>query len=554
MRVWHGKRGREREGEREGSPARPPSTTPALFSQPQNPFSPILPHSLEQAAAELCAYRAEYEGDRSWEALAEDEDGRLIGVGADPAATAAAARRRRRAAGGGGSGPAGGPPVRRGVIRAVAILVDLSSAAATPDLRPTRAAAAAAAVSAFTRSFFDRNPLSHLSLLATRGGRAERLTELGGSPEAHIAKLAASLSCSGSASLLNGLNALVAALAGAPPYATREALVFFSGLATCDPGDIGPAIVAARAARVRVSIIGLAAEVHVCRRIADGTGGSYGVALDEGHLTDLALAHAPAPPLRTADAAASLVVMGFPSRAPPGPRGSAFIGPGAALGGGGFGCTRCGARLAELPAACHVCGLTLVAAPHLARSYHHLFPAPVYVDALPAEVGAEAGRARAEAGVQEGDGGVAPAPARGGGRRGKVKDEHPPPPPPPSTAPPTAAARLAARPRCYGCLLPLDAASDTGGGPAPSALPSSSSLLGAALADGGVLSCRGACRRLFCGACDGVVHDLLHVCPGCEVVSGEGAGMAMGGQAGGGGGGGGGDAQKGDRGEGMVVD
>lgn len=28
----------------------------------------------------------------------------------------------------------------------------------------------------------------------------------------------------------------------------------------------------------------------------------------------------------------------------------------------------------ELPGACHICGLTLVSSPHLARSYHHLFP------------------------------------------------------------------------------------------------------------------------------------------------------------------------------------
>ena len=483
--------------------------------------------SLEQAAAELCAYRAEYEGDRSWEALAEDEDGRLIGVGVDPAAAAAAARRLRRAtaAAGGASATAvatAAAPVRRGVIRAVAILVDLSSAAATPDFRPTRAAAAAAAVAAFTRAFFDRNPLSHLALLAARGGRAERLTELGGSPEAHIARLAASLSCAGSASLLNGLEALVAALAGAPPYASREALILFSGLATCDPGDIGPAIAAARDARVRVSVIGLAAEVHVCKRIADGTGGSYSVALDEGHLADLALSHAPAPPLRSADAASSLVVMGFPSRAPPGPRGAAFIGPLAKLGGGGFACARCGGRVAELPTACHVCGLTLVAAPHLARSYHHLFPPPVYTESVVEEVVAEGRRARVEAGV------VAAAAAAvallpGGRRRVKAEGGGAAAAPP---SPPTAAARLATRPRCYGCLLPLDTAAEAVGGTDSTAAAAASSLLGAALADGAVLTCRGACARLFCGACDGIVHDLLHVCPGCEACSGEGAGAS----------------------------
>ena len=35
---------------------------------------------------------------------------------------------------------------------------------------------------AFVREFFDQNPLSHLSIMLLRNGRAERLTELSGSP------------------------------------------------------------------------------------------------------------------------------------------------------------------------------------------------------------------------------------------------------------------------------------------------------------------------------------------------------------------------------------
>lgn len=33
---------------------------------------------------------------------------------------------------------------------------------------------------------------------------------------------------------------------------------------------------------------------------------------------------------------------------------------------------------------CHVCGLSLVASPHLARSYHHLFPVKPFSE-VPAE-------------------------------------------------------------------------------------------------------------------------------------------------------------------------
>lgn len=40
----------------------------------------------------------------------------------------------------------------------------------------------------------------------------------------------------------------------------------------------------------------------------------------------------------------------------------------------GYHCPQCASKYCELPIECIACGLTLVSAPHLARSYHHLFP------------------------------------------------------------------------------------------------------------------------------------------------------------------------------------
>ena len=46
----------------------------------------------------------------------------------------------------------------------------------------------------------------------------------------------------------------------------------------------------------------------------------------------------------------------------------------------GFSCPQCNGRYCELPVECKQCGLTLVSAPHLARSYHHLFPLKPYAE------------------------------------------------------------------------------------------------------------------------------------------------------------------------------
>ena len=54
-------------------------------------------------------------------------------------------------------------------------------------------------------------------------------------------------------------------------------------------------------------MVGIAAEVHVCRRMAEETGGTYGIALSEAHLEEILLAHAPPPPASASSAGAELV-------------------------------------------------------------------------------------------------------------------------------------------------------------------------------------------------------------------------------------------------------
>lgn len=74
-----------------------------------------------------------------------------------------------------------------------------------------------------------------------------------------------------------------------PSHTSREVLVLFGSLTTCDPGDIQQTIKSLKENNIRVSIIGLAAEVRICREIAKRTGGSYNVLLDDHHLKELIL-------------------------------------------------------------------------------------------------------------------------------------------------------------------------------------------------------------------------------------------------------------------------
>lgn len=123
-------------------------------------------------------------------------------------------------------------------------------------------------------------------------------------------------------------------------------------------------IKAAKGAGVQISVIGLSAEVYICREMTQArsafvskyscsenngwvpdcrriasksvgslllfqlqmTGGRHSVALNEGHLLDLVMEHAVPPPMAPGSKAFSLVKMGFPGRASQAPGAATFAG------------------------------------------------------------------------------------------------------------------------------------------------------------------------------------------------------------------------------------
>uniref|UniRef100_A0A3Q2Q4I5 General transcription factor IIH, polypeptide 2 n=1 Tax=Fundulus heteroclitus TaxID=8078 RepID=A0A3Q2Q4I5_FUNHE len=141
--------------------------------------------------------------------------------------------------------------------------------------------------------------------------------------------------------------------------------------------------------KVRVSVIGLSAEVRVCTVLTRETGGSYHVILDESHFKELLMLHVKPPPA-SFSAECSLIRMGFPQHTVACMRDQdvkpsfsmshldSVSTPALTL--GGYFCPQCHAKYTELPVECKVCGLTLVSAPHLARSFHHLFPLHPFID------------------------------------------------------------------------------------------------------------------------------------------------------------------------------
>lgn len=281
--------------------------------------------------------------------------------------------------------PAQQARVQRGMIRYVILVVDCSTAMTEVDFKPSRFAAAVELVRAFVREFLDQNPLCQLSIVVSFDATAKALTEMSGITHHHD-KVLQSIRPSGEFSLQNALILATERLQVIPSYGHREVIVLHAAPRTCDPSDVFREIAKLKRLAIRCSVVSLVCEVYIFRKLTEDTNGEFAVSTSKRHLRELLFKHVkPLPSLLPVGSTptCNLIEMGFPVF-------KKSLIPTLAIGSQrfnleGYHCPRCNTKVEDLPTPCPVCGLALVRSDHLARSYHHLFPVPVYRSVTPTE-------------------------------------------------------------------------------------------------------------------------------------------------------------------------
>ncbi|KAK5163615.1 uncharacterized protein LTR77_010564 [Saxophila tyrrhenica] len=361
-------------------------------------------------------------------------------------------------------------PLQRGIIRHTLLILDLSIAMTEKDLRPTRYLLTINYTIMFIREFFEQNPISQLGILGMRDGVAVRVSDMSGNPNDHInaVKTLRGQDPKGNPSLQNALEMARGSLYHTPSHGTREVVIVLGALLSSDPGDIHDTIKSCIKDRIRVSIIGLAAQMHICaeicRKTNSGDDNSYNVAVDEVDFQEILMSITTPPVVRATDTEAqkrnqaALLMMGFPSRIVE--KAATLCACHGNLTRGGYLCSRCKAKVCNLPATCPTCDLTLILSTHLARSYHHLFPLRNWVEV------------------------------------------------------PWTRARQKRSTQCFGCLAafpsvpPADRES-TGGA------PGGRTRRAEGASESSRYECE-TCENHFCIDCDVFCHEAVHNCPGCQ--------------------------------------
>jgi len=450
-------------------------------------------------------------GGHTWEtAVQEDAEGRIIVQGGESTADLIRRRRKRLEQ---NDYAQRNRRVVRDMIRYVYVLVDCSRwvRGKDPVLPPgTKIEAVIGVLQDFVQEYYDQNPLSHLGFVLIKNGEAEILTQISSSSRTHKLALQSVLEMvssegprgGGEFSLQNGLEVAGRSLGHQPRHGSREVVVICGALSTCDPGNVlTETLPRLKAAKIRVSTIALSAEMHICRKVADESGGSLGVCLDKAHLRDWLLGQCIPPPAlkdeyESETNTCEMVPMGFPTRTkadiPTLVHASRDT---KLLARTSYTCPQCQAKVSDLPSDCVVCGLKLVLSPHLARSFHHLFPVAPFQDIFP--------------------------------NRGIIKIKKKP-------SRTLKLATMKDTTTCFSCLRFLGHGGTSGGGSSGGGKNGVSTN-----SSNGVLSSSKIsssdnhtqqqaeeqeeilrfqcpdCKNTFCVDCDTLLHDTLHNCPGC---------------------------------------
>lgn len=312
-------------------------------------------------------YAWEDEIKRSWDLVTVDEEADMTSL----VASLIDARKKRAA-------KRNVTPYQRGIIRTLILTLDCSESMTEKDLRPNRHAMMIQYSIDFIHEFFDQNPISQVGIVIMRNGLAQLVSQVSGNPQDHIdvLKKIRKQEPKGNPSLQNALEMARGLLLPIPSHCTREVLIIFGSLSSTDPSDIHQTIASLVDERIRCKVIGLSAQVAICKELCKQTNygdeSFYKILLDETHFKELFDEAVIPLPVNRINKGFTLVKMGFPTRVYEDT--PTFCSCHSRLVYGGYFCPNCHNKVCSLPTVCPCCDLMLILSTHLARSYHHLMP------------------------------------------------------------------------------------------------------------------------------------------------------------------------------------
>ncbi|UKJ88831.2 hypothetical protein MACJ_002077 [Theileria orientalis] len=267
---------------------------------------------------------------------------------------------------------------KRGIIRNVVILFDMSETMLEKDFKPDRLYCSFGALKEFVKDLFSKGPITQLGMVVMRNKVANLICQLGTNPEEQLELLGNSLKegAEGPSSLQNGLEMCLNILCDLPSYSTREVLVIFGSNRTLDAGNILVTLEKLKQNNLTINSISLSPELYILKNICLETGGNYSVARDANHLKHLLNNYTSPPPWKKWMEPVLLKVAFPPLKK------TATVSLcvcHSSLVNRAYICPQCHSKSCYIPTKCKCCGIYLVSPPDISRAFHHLIPPKTFI-------------------------------------------------------------------------------------------------------------------------------------------------------------------------------
>lgn len=257
------------------------------------------------------------------------------------------------------------PNTKRGIVRHLLVVVDMSEAAEERDFLPSRKGVMKEGVVKLYSSFQENNPLSTMGLSVISNGVCERfasiITDVSVIEEVFDKKMRGE----GKYSLVSSIDSSYILLKDT--MYLKEVLLIVSSLSFTDTEKTKEAVNKAVSGSIKVHSVHMTAEVSILKRLSARTGGSFGVALDRRHFLSL-LESVTIPDELPKKIKPKMIKMGLPRSIEEYSICTCHL----ELTENGYECPFCRAKVCSIPTICPICENVLGTTIHLLKSLHYL--------------------------------------------------------------------------------------------------------------------------------------------------------------------------------------
>ncbi|ETB61389.1 hypothetical protein, variant [Plasmodium yoelii 17X] len=255
----------------------------------------------------------------------------------------------------------------------------MSSSMKERDFKPNRITVILECVEIFLKNFFFKNPVGHVGVVALKNSSAKLIQQLTSNIDDVLNSLVKEQKegLNGSPSLQEGLEIAHNLLMDMPLYGTKEILIMYGSIRTCDKKNILKYLDLLIKNNMYVNCISIAPEMHILKHICEKTNGIYKICTSKNILIN-EINQVAETPLWMHGMEPQLIHICFPVKKKINTQ--IVCSCHNILNTDTYICNFCNSYTCKIPSKCKICGIHLISMHDLSHITNNLQASPLFVE------------------------------------------------------------------------------------------------------------------------------------------------------------------------------